>query len=153
MRVALCLLAVSLATGCSYDEEKAMREYQASLDPVRPLISQLQRYQPRINDRRGAQKSRQYITTEVLPRARAILATLETIQPRDPKLSALHQRLVGNWAGYVDAFQDYVEDLTDRNLSEKRDRMESKLSQISLRMRSFNVDAEALHETVSGWGG
>jgi len=147
------LLVAALATGCSYAEEKAMREYESSIAPVRPTIAQLQRYQPRINDRRGAQRTRQYISTEVLPRARAILAALEAIHPEDPKLVALHNRLVGNWAGYVDAYQDFVEDLTDRNIMKKREQMEAKLSQVSLRMRSFNVDAEALHEAVQGWGG
>lgn len=144
------VVTLLLLAGCSYRAEKALRTYNGALDPVRERISEIARYQPRILERQTPEKIRAYVDEEILARCRHILATLDGIDPKLQRLRATHQELVSIWRGYTNAYEEFVEDLTDRNIETKKRRMNILLGQLAGRTRDWLADLKAIHDEIDG---
>ncbi len=146
------MLALTLVAGCSYEERKALRNYDEALEPVRDTIDELSRYQPRVSEKSAAEKIRGYVTDEILFRSATIIGTINVIEPAGPELEALHEELESIWTAYHDGFEQFVEDMTDENLSRKRRKLSEVLSRCDVRWRTWNAELQSYHERVQGWG-
>ena len=148
-RVATALVALSLGA-CSYKAEKALRSYNSALDPVRDRIVEIARHQPRILERQTPEKIRAYVNEEILARCRQILETLDAIAPDLPGLVANHEELVRIWRGYTSAYEEFIEDLTDKNIEAKKKRMNILLGQLDTRSKEWLARMRALHDEIGG---
>ncbi len=154
-RVALPVLALLIAasvSACSHDEAKALRSYDMELDLVRGEIQQLRRYQPRVAERRSADRLKQFVTVEILTRASRVSELLRDIDAPNAHLKSMHRELLAIWRDYHDMFADLALDLNDANLTERKRDVYEELEALMERFRTWNAHLIAYRDRVDGWG-
>lgn len=150
--VGVLLASGAALGGCSYDETKALRAYDADLAPARHEIEQLRRQQPRIGERRNAERVRQFVTVEILARAARITALLQDVAPPNQHLQSMHRELISIWGDYHDLFTDLALDLTDENLDSRKKEVYARLEALMERFEEWNAHFLAYGDRVGGWG-
>lgn len=130
--------------GCDFERKKALRSYDDELAPARELIEELRRYQPRVSEKRDAERMRDYVSTEILPRTRDLVIRLEEIEPSHPEIAALHDELIALWKAYALAFEELAEDLDESTLPIKRLRVQEQLARLLQRQRVWNAELATL---------
>jgi len=148
--VLVVILAVELL-GCSYADEKALRDYDNQLAPIRLLITELSHYQSRVVDKTSADKMRTFVMEDIVSRAARIVGRLAIIETQDPKIQELNLALITIWKDYELSFEEFAEDLTSANLDRKKIRMNVALERCDVRWKSWNAELLAYHEAVSSW--
>ena len=144
--IGLCSI-VWLLVGCDYSNEQAIRQYDIDLEPIRAEITQLSKYQPRLQDKHSASRCEAFVHKEVLSRSNRISKQLSTIQPEHEKLAELHSELREIWSDYQTAYDDFVDDLEEHNLKLKKLELQEVLERQEVRMRWWNGEIRSLHET------
>lgn len=151
MRFLLVFVFAGELLGCSYADEKALRDYDEQLGPIRLLITELSHYQSRVVDKTLADKARSFVMEEIVSRAARIVGRLTTIETDHPKIQELNLALITIWKDYELSFEEFAEDLTNNNLDSKKLRMNVALERCDVRWKTWNAELLAYHETVSSW--
>ena len=143
-------MASLIATGCTYNERKALRSYETQVESIHPTVDELRRNQARIADRGTPEKIRSYVSSEILPHAHHVTQSLREIRTHHPELARLHQEWLALWIDYEEQFEIFVEDLDEHSLSEKERRLGIALEQITERMRSWQNRLQEIHDQHKG---
>lgn len=150
VRTALLLLPI---VACSYKDDKVLRQYDVALEPVRALVLEVTRQQPRLSERRSAERLRAEVETHFLPLVLRLNNTLAGIEATAEPIRPLHEELVSLWREYYELFEEFAEDLSGPSLAEKRARLGEGLERFAGRYQAWTLDFQALDEQVTGRGG
>jgi hypothetical protein len=153
MRIAVFLVLSSIIFGCSYKNEKAIRQYNEVLESIRTEIVELGRYQGYVNDKKSPNLIQRFVIAEILPRARRITHQLQALNSPHPKIKELNSQLAEIWTDYEIAFELFASDLTNINIRVQQRQIKRVLKRCNMRWRSWNVELLSLHESIVGWSG
>jgi hypothetical protein len=149
----IALLILTLIGGCSYHNEKALRDYNAELIPVRSLIQDLARYQGYMNEKKTPERIRQFTVDEILSRARRITSILKGIRSKHERVIALNEQFTRIWEDYIIGFEVFSEDLSNINLEPRKRRIRDTLERCSIRWLTWKAELLSFHESAAGWAG
>jgi hypothetical protein len=153
MRITVFLCLASVIFGCSYKNEKAMRQYNEELESIRTEIVELGRYQGYINEKKSPNLIQQFVNSEILPRARRITHQLQSLTSPHPQIKELNSQLAEIWMDYEIAFELFASDLTNINIRMQQGLIKRVLERCNMRWRSWNAELLTLHESIVGWSG
>jgi hypothetical protein len=153
MRVVVILAIFSVLAGCSYKNEKALRQYNEELEPIRGQIVELSRYQGYVNEKKSPHRIQDFVNDEILTRARKISNQLQGLRSKNLRIKELNAELADIWMEYVIGFELFSQDLSNINLLTRQAQIQRVLERCSVRWRSWNAELLSFHETVVGWAG
>ena len=153
MRATVILVIFSVLVGCSYKNEKALRQYNEELEPIRVQIIELSRYQGYVNEKKSPNRIQDFVNDEILTRARKISNQLQGLRSENPQIKELNAELADIWMEYVIGFELFSQDLSNINLLTRQGQIQRVLERCSVRWRSWNAELLSFHEAVVGWAG
>ncbi len=151
-RWATAIAAWLTLVGCEYTQEKALREYDAALDPARVAIRQVQATQPSLAERRSPERLRTIARKQLLPAVDLVLARLEAVHPSDTELQTHHLALMRLWQEYRQAIDEYADGLTGATLPSHRAALQLALERLWSEFRAWQTSALALEDSTTNWG-
>ena len=133
MRVVFILFVFSILAGCSYKSEKALRQYNEELEPIRVQIVELSRYQGYVNEKKSPTRIQDFVNEEILTRARKISNQLQELRSNNHKIKELNAELADIWMEYVIGFELFSQDLSNINLLARQNQIQRVLERYSIR--------------------